>query len=80
MEYSTGGCDGGQYTKDEPTTNAKDRLFQLIRQVERRISAAYPWRRRWKKLLTDHERLVTMLHQRSEVLEDENCRLKVKSQ
>ncbi|KAI8391387.1 ankyrin repeat-containing domain protein [Radiomyces spectabilis] len=61
--------------KGTPPVNARDRLIELIQHVnDDQIVQAMKFE--LKRVLTDHERLVTMLQQRSEILEQQNDDLK----
>lgn len=56
--------------------NSKDRLEHLLRQVDNKKLSAM-MQNEFKAMLVDQQRLVTMLEQRSELLENENDELKV---
>lgn len=57
----------------------KEMLNDLLHQVEE-TELRHAMRVEMKRLLTDHERLVSMLQQRSELLENENNELRLASQ
>lgn len=60
---------------DKPMTS-KDRLEHLLRQVDNKKLSSM-MQHEFKIMLVDQQRLVTMLEQRSELLENENDELKV---